>query len=62
MEPDRGGINGPTQIRQGGDLFKGLGCLMEASAAGRDLNEFRVKFGREETSDHVGDLRHKVRV
>lgn len=35
---------------------------MEASAASRDFDEFRVKLGREETGHHVGDLGNKVRV
>lgn len=62
MELDRGGINCTAQIRQRCELLKGLGGLMEASATSRDLNELRVKFGREETGDHVGYFGNKVRV
>lgn len=35
---------------------------MKASTTSRDLDEFRVELCREETSDHVGDLRNEIRV
>lgn len=55
-------INRSTHVWKRSELFKSLGRFNQSATAHRDLDELRVKFSREESSDHVGDLRDQVRL
>lgn len=53
-------VDGAAHVGEGGELFKGLGGFVETAATDGNFDEFGVKFGGEEASDHVGDLGDEV--
>ena len=53
-------VDGAAHVGKRGELFEGLRGFVETAATDRNFDEFGVKFGGEETSDHIGDLGNEV--